>query len=112
MPVMNCGHRSRLCEASWNRWCGNRALPKHCANVWEVCEETEHLSRITEQLMTIARLDAGEARAESVTVDLRTGAQYGRANAAIGYLKQLNITIKADIRVNVRGENHDSGRSS
>ena len=68
-------------------------------------EETEHLSRITEQLMTIARLDAGEARAESVTVDLselvRNTAEQMQL---LAIEKQLSITIKADIRVNVRGD--------
>jgi signal transduction histidine kinase len=73
--------------------------------IGSVLEETERLSRITENLFAISRLDAGEAKVQHLKFDLATLAQNtAEQMALLAEEKQITLTIQAGSPVFVYGD--------
>jgi heavy metal sensor kinase len=73
--------------------------------IGSLLEEAERLTRIVEQLLTISRLDAGEAQAEAVTCDL-AGLAVSTAEqmAQLAEDRRIAVTCEAEGPVLVQGD--------
>ena len=60
-----------------------RLGPEMADRLGSLLEEVERLSRIVEQLLALSRLDAGEAQAEAVRVDLASELAFGHGRADV-----------------------------
>ncbi|HVW19675.1 MAG TPA: ATP-binding protein [Opitutaceae bacterium] len=73
--------------------------------IGSLLEEAERLTRIVEQLLTISRLDAGEAQAEAVTFDLAALAiATAEQMAQLAEDRRISVNCTAEGRVMVEGD--------
>ena len=86
----------------------NRQLaPELLEQIGSALEETQRLSRIVENLLTITRLDAGEARIEKVLVDLgELARKTSEEMKLVADEKSLSVRREANPGVYVEGDRH------
>ena len=83
----------------------HQLAPELMDQVGSALEETQRLSRIVENLLTIARLDAGEARMEKVNVDLgELAAETSEQMKLLADEKSLSLRCDASPGVYVEGD--------
>ena len=83
----------------------HQLAPELLDQIGSALEETQRLSRIVENLLTIARLDAGEARMEKVNVDLgELAAETSEQMKLLAEEKSLSLTCDATPGVYVEGD--------
>jgi len=56
---MSCAHRSRSSESSWTALSGPQTVAELQAALRSASQENEHLARLTEDLLVLARARAG-----------------------------------------------------
>jgi heavy metal sensor kinase len=83
----------------------HQLAPEVMDQIGSALEETQRLSRIVENLLTIARLDAGEARMEKVQIDLgELAAETTEQMKLLGEEKALLMRCDARPGIKVEGD--------